>query len=72
MTQNQIILKHLKQGRSISAFEAIMDYNIFRLGARIWELKKAGHRIESELKTNPATGKHYARYSLVSEWAGAV
>ena len=61
MTQSEQILTHLRS-RSISAIEALGEYGCFRLAARIDELRKAGHRIES--RTVKANGKRYARYQL--------
>lgn len=59
------VLAHLLSGRSITPLEALGDYGIFRLAARIHELKKKGHKIVTTTKTSP-TGKTYAEYSLVS------
>lgn len=39
MTQNERILRHLKDYGSIDPMTAIQDYGITRLGARIWDLK---------------------------------
>ena len=62
-SQNSAILAHLKKGRSIDGMTALRLYGSWRLGARIWELKRAGHRIE---KTMVRSGiKHWARYALV-------
>lgn len=60
-TQREQILNHLRRHGSITPMEALRRYGCFRLGARIWELKKQ-HRIESELVSRG--GKHFARYSL--------
>ena len=43
MTQSQVILEHLKKHGSITQKEAIDNYGIMRLGARIWDLKRKGH-----------------------------
>ena len=62
-TQNARILSHLKKGRPIDGMTALRLYGSWRLGARIWELKRAGHRIE---KTMVRSGrKCWARYELV-------
>lgn len=61
-TQRDQILNHLQKHGSITPMEALRRYGCFRLGARIWELKKK-HRIESELVSRGR--KHFARYSLV-------
>lgn len=70
MTQCEKILRHLKDKGSITAFDAIVEYNIYRLAARISDLKKAGYAIRSELvaHTNSYGEKsHFSRYYLMSE-----
>ena len=59
LTQTALILKHLKEGNSITALEALYDFGCFRLASRISELKKAGWDIESAWKDVDArkTGK---------------
>ena len=51
MTQDEKVLRHLKQFGSITSWEAIMEYSITRLSAVIYNLKKQGHFIESEMIT---------------------
>jgi hypothetical protein len=70
MTQAQIILRHIKSLGSISPQEAFRDYQITRLAARILDLKKAGYRIETEMREHPLTGTRYARYTLMLETSG--
>lgn len=64
MTQNQIIIKHLKKAGSITVREAIVEYSIQSLTKRIQELREAGHNIVSTVKRHPVTGQQYTRYSL--------
>lgn len=64
MTQKQTVLEHLRKRGSITAYEAIMDHNVFRLSARIHELIQEGHPIEAEWKVNDTTKKQYVRYHL--------
>lgn len=47
MTQNNAILDHLKSGRRITPLEALDLYGCLRLGARIYELRRAGHNIKA-------------------------
>ena len=70
MTQAQTILRHIKSLGSISPQEAYRDYQITRLAARILDLKKAGYRIETEMREHPLTGTRYARYTLMLETSG--
>lgn len=49
MTQTEMILGHLKEHGSITPLEAIRDYGIMRLGARIWDgtmSRKRTHKID--------------------------
>ncbi len=64
MTQAEAILEHLKLGFEITPLEALRVFGCLRLGARIWELQRAGHRIESKFIKLPG-GKHCASYRLV-------
>jgi hypothetical protein len=64
MTQTQAILRHLRLNPGgLTPREASQHYGIDRLAARILELRKEGHPIETRdyLTT---TGKHVARYVL--------
>lgn len=67
MTQNEMIRKHLEEGRSLTPIEALNLYGCFRLATRIFELKKSGLDIETEMVENKDTGKRYARYFLRKE-----
>ena len=51
MTQIEKVLRHIQQFGSISSWEAITEYNITRLSAHIYELKKLGVNIISERQT---------------------
>ncbi len=67
MTQTEQVLRHLQDYGSITPVEAMAEYGIMRLGARIWDLKRQGHNITSERETgvnryNEKT--HYAKYYL--------
>jgi hypothetical protein len=63
MTQCEQILRHLRQEGSITQREAARRYEIYRLAARIYDLRREGHQIEKEMETSD-TGKSYARYYL--------
>lgn len=69
-SQNQQILNHLKAGQSITALEALQNYECFRLAARIHDLKSDGWPVHCE-RTETFTGKRIALYSLAmnrSHW----
>lgn len=66
------VLKHLQSvdpqtgdTRGISSLEAIGLFRIYRLAARVGDLRDAGHQITTFIKTD-TTGKKYARYFLSS------
>jgi len=63
MTQCEQILRHLRQEGSITQREAVQKYDIYRLAARIYDLRREGHQIEKEMETSDE-GKQYARYRL--------
>lgn len=64
MSQNELILRELRRG-PLTAADAIHRLNVYRLAARIQELRDAGHKIFS-LRVDH-NGKHVARYKLVKE-----
>lgn len=49
MTQNEMILGHMLEGKSITALDALNLYGCFRLGARVWDLKKRGYPIKGQM-----------------------
>lgn len=61
MSQTKQILNHLRKG-PINAMQALNDYGVFRLAARIEDLRKDGHDISTEIIKRG--GKSYAVYSL--------
>ena len=48
-SQQARLLAHMRMHGSINTFEAIRDLNIVRPGARIAELRAAGHNIKTQL-----------------------
>lgn len=60
-TQTQAVLRHLKAGRTLTAIEALEQYRILRLAARIHELRARGENIHTEMISG--NGKEFARYS---------
>lgn len=70
MTQNEMVLRHLRDIGDLSPVEAMERYGIMRLGARIWDLRREGHRITRTMRS----GKNrrgelvcYASYRLSME-----
>lgn len=64
MTQNDQILAALKNG-PLTPMDALARYGIFRLAARIGELRELGYPVSVEKYKTP-TGKRVARYWLAS------
>ena len=62
-TQENIILDPLKKHKFITSWEAIQEYRITRLSARIYELRERGHNIIT--KNVSENGKRFAEYSLI-------
>lgn len=69
MTQKADLLNYLRTHAEVTPMDALRDLGIFRLAARIHELRADGHIIAV---TEPEGGdKRYAIYSLVSKEATA-
>lgn len=67
MTQNERIIRHLRDYGSISSLEAIQEYGILRLASRISDLRKAGVPIRRDMvsgKNRYGESISYARYFL--------
>lgn len=62
MTHNDLILRHLKAGHTICDDEARTLFNCNRLGARIYELREAGHDIGAVEEPNTGKPGTHARY----------
>ena len=64
-SQNTRVLDYLLTGTPITATYAARFMGIYRLAARIYDLRRNGHRIEST--TIQKGSKHFAIYRLVRE-----
>jgi hypothetical protein len=62
LTQTNEVLIHLQQYGAITPLEALDKFGCFRLGARIYDLRKQGHDIETEYVTRG--DKTFARYTM--------
>lgn len=68
MSQNQRILQHMMKWGSITQREAYECYGVMRLGARIRDLKDAGHHIATSMEQGEnryGETTRYARYRLL-------
>ena len=59
ISKQEKVLTHLQVHGSITPLEALEKYGSFRLGALIFNLRKEGHDIE----TNIVPKKGYAKYT---------
>lgn len=60
--QNYRILRHLARGQTLTPLQALHKFRALRLGARIRELRRRGHKIKTEMVR--ADDKKVARYRL--------
>lgn len=51
MKQEERILKYMQDFGSITPLQALDDLGVMRLGARIYDLKRAGHMISRRMVT---------------------
>ena len=58
------VLEHLMTGETITPKEAWLRYGCYRLGARIYDLRKMGYDIEN---INKHKSERYAEYLLKKE-----
>lgn len=61
-TQNDRIIDYLATGRPLTPIVALRRFSVFRLGARVHELKRQGHPITSRLVRRGEA--HVAEYRL--------
>jgi len=66
MTQTEAILAWLKDGKSITALDALSIFQCFRLAARIADIRAQGFTVHTEM-VQTRTGKTVASYSLDQE-----
>lgn len=63
MTQSDMILNALLAGETLTPLDALKRFGVFRLGARIFDLRRDGYSIEKTL-IDVGNGKHVASYSM--------
>lgn len=62
-TKIERLKSHLRTGKSITQLEALGLYGMFRLAARVHELKQQGWNIVTDMREDE-NGNPYARYHL--------
>ena len=67
MTQKQQILNHLLSGKTLTPIQALTKYNSLRLAAVVFELKRKGYKVRTELINvgNKKQPKFVSKYSLI-------
>lgn len=69
-TDKQAVLEYLREHKTITPLEALNAFGCYRLGARIFDLRRDGHTItttmvyQADYYGNPM---RYAKYTLVQE-----
>ena len=63
MSQELEILMELKRGNKITPLDALEKFGVFRLGARILELRRQGYPVITEMK-KLNNGKRIAEYRM--------
>ena len=66
MTQTNQILAALKAGQHITPIDALNRFGCLRLGARVYDLKQAGHKIQTTRVETPS-GAFVASYSMEAQ-----
>lgn len=67
ITQEDRILQYLRENGSITSWQAIKEFGISRLSARIFNLRKIGYTIENEIicsKNRYGDPVHFVKYIL--------
>ena len=67
MTQSERVLRHLEERGGLTQKEASDAYGIERLGARVYDLRCAGHpimKVMEAVKNRYGDTTNYARYFL--------
>ena len=64
MSQKEMVLKHLKEGKEITPLEALKEYGSLRLGAIIFELRQEGYNISTRLTNFKNRYGHTTQYAI--------
>lgn len=62
-TQESLILRHLKAGKTLTSLNALRLFGSFRAAARVHRLRERGHKIHTRMVTLPSR-KRIAVYEL--------
>lgn len=70
MTQNDRIMRHLREYGTITQLEAMQEYGIYRLASRISDLRKEGIKINRTMvkgKNRYGEATCFAEYRLLED-----
>lgn len=70
MNQRERVLQYMQDFGTITPLDALSDLGVMRLGARIWDLRNAGHQISRRMvsaKNRYGEVVTYAEYRLEDE-----
>ncbi len=62
-SQEKQILRYLQSGLSLTAYQALIKFDCFRLASRVNRLRNRGHDIKTKMK-EIRTGKKIAQYYI--------
>lgn len=63
-SQNAQVYRFMREQGRINALQAVNQLGCFRLASRIYDLKREGYNIATEIKSM-SDGRHWAEYHLV-------
>jgi len=66
VSQQDYILTYLRAGGSLTPADALKRFGCFRLAARVWDLRRAGHAIRERMVVVPGRG---GKTCLVAEYS---
>ena len=70
MTHKELLLNWFKDHRTITPMEALKELGIYRLGARVFDLRGDGHVIDTDLvevRDRHGNVSHPARYTYLGK-----
>jgi len=64
-SQNKQILAYLQKGNWVTGWDAVEYFDCYRLGARIFDLRKQGHKIKTTMTQSTINNQvSFAVYTL--------
>lgn len=65
INQNDTLLTHLGRGKTITRLEAMFDFGIQNITARVTDIRNAGVDVLARIKADPK-GRKYAQYYITA------